>query len=116
MPTLGFTTLPNICICWRNTSHLHLLFGIDLKEPMPGLKKRSVAIGNHSTSVALEPEFWSVLDELAVAQKMSLRALLIHIDATRGESLLASACRLQALRFEMAKAKLPRRHAGSEAR
>lgn len=64
---------------------------------MPGLKKRSVNLAGHATSVALEPEFWSVLEEMARERRMSLAALIAELDSRRGESLLASFCRLSAL-------------------
>ncbi|HEV2530121.1 MAG TPA: ribbon-helix-helix domain-containing protein, partial [Phenylobacterium sp.] len=35
---------------------------------MPGLRKRSVLLSGHATSIALEPAFWAVLDEMAKAQ------------------------------------------------
>lgn len=66
---------------------------------MSGLRKRSVLLSGHATSIALEPEFWSVLDEMAEAERISLAALIGRIDQSRGDSPLASACRLAALRF-----------------
>ncbi|MDI7775259.1 ribbon-helix-helix domain-containing protein [Asticcacaulis sp. EMRT-3] len=64
---------------------------------MPGLKKRSVNLAGHATSVALEPEFWAVLEMMAKERKLSLAALIAELDSRRGESLLASFCRLSAL-------------------
>lgn len=69
---------------------------------MPGLRKRSILLSGHATSIALEPEFWAVLDEMAQAQALSLAALIGRIDETRGASGLASACRLAALTFAKA--------------
>ena len=66
---------------------------------MPGLRKRSVLLSGHATSIALEPEFWAVLDDMAHDQALSLAALVARIDETRGQSGLASACRLAALKF-----------------
>ena len=66
---------------------------------MPGLKKRSVNLKGHATSVALEPPFWAVLETMADARKISLAALLADLDGRRGESLLASYSRLSALAF-----------------
>ena len=66
---------------------------------MPGLKKRSVVLAGHSTSLALEPAFWTVLEALAAARGLSLAALVASIDAERGAKPLASACRLAALAF-----------------
>lgn len=61
------------------------------------LKKRSFTLAGHRTSVALEAEFWAVIDEAARRQRISLAALVAKIDATRAERPLASALRLFAL-------------------
>ncbi len=66
---------------------------------MPGLKKRSVNLAGHATSVALEPEFWAVLETMARERRISLASLIAELDNNRGESLLASFCRLSALAF-----------------
>lgn len=62
------------------------------------LKKRSVVLSGHATSIALEPEFWAVLDALAGELGLSRAGLLASIDETRGRRPLASACRLLALK------------------
>lgn len=62
-----------------------------------GLKKRSVNLAGHATSLALEPEFWAVLDTAAAARGMSLSGLIAELDAGRGDRPLASACRVFAL-------------------
>ena len=64
---------------------------------MSGLRKRSFAIAGHRTSVALEPEFWAVLDAEATRSRLSLAGLVASIDAARGDRPLASALRLHAL-------------------
>lgn len=61
------------------------------------LEKRSLNLAGHATSVALEPEFWAVLDRLAAARGLSLAALVRDVDQTRGARPLASACRVLAL-------------------
>jgi len=61
------------------------------------LKKRSVSLSGHATSVALEPEFWAVLDAMAAERNMSHAGLLAWVDETRGRRPLASACRVLAL-------------------
>ena len=66
---------------------------------MPRLRKRSILLSGHATSLALEPEFWDVLDELARTDGLSLAALIARIDEGRGERPLASACRVAALAF-----------------
>jgi predicted DNA-binding ribbon-helix-helix protein len=69
----------------------------DLKAS--GLRKRSVSLAGHATSLALEPEFWAVLADLALTRAVSLARLIADIDAERADRPLASACRLAALRF-----------------
>ncbi|HJR55471.1 MAG TPA: ribbon-helix-helix domain-containing protein [Rhizomicrobium sp.] len=59
------------------------------------LKKRSFSLSGHRTSVALEMEFWEVLE--TAAKGKSLASLVAQIDAGRGERPLASALRLHAL-------------------
>ena len=61
------------------------------------LKKRSFSLSGHRTSVALEAEFWTVIDQSAAQQRISLAALVAQIDAGRGQRPLASALRLYAL-------------------
>jgi predicted DNA-binding ribbon-helix-helix protein len=61
------------------------------------LKKRSVSLSGHATSVALEAEFWAVLDAVAAAGGLSRAGLMKRIDERRGRTPLASACRLLAL-------------------
>lgn len=61
------------------------------------LKKRSVSLSGHATSVALEPAFWAVLDQVASTAGLSQAGLMKRIDDTRGRTPLASACRLLAL-------------------
>ena len=64
---------------------------------MPKLRKRSVALSGHQTSLALEPEFWAALEAAAAREGLSLAGLIGRIDAGRGERPLASACRVYAL-------------------
>ena len=66
---------------------------------MSDLRKRSVNLAGHATSIALEPEFWAVLEKMAAAEKSSLAALIGRIDAGRAGRPLASACRVQALAY-----------------
>ncbi|TCZ64430.1 ribbon-helix-helix domain-containing protein [Roseicella aquatilis] len=63
------------------------------------LRKRSFALAGHRTSVALEPEFWTVLEEAARCRGLSLAALVTQIDTARADMAqpLASALRLHAL-------------------
>jgi len=61
------------------------------------LKKRSFTLSRHRTSVALEPEFWAVLETCAARRGKSLSGLVAEIDRARGLRPLASALRLHAL-------------------
>ncbi len=65
------------------------------------LKKRSFSLAGHRTSVALEAEFWAVLD--ASVASGSLAALVASVDAGRGTRPLASALRLHALALAKAR-------------
>ncbi|BEV11100.1 ribbon-helix-helix domain-containing protein [Asticcacaulis sp. DW145] len=82
---------------------------------MPGLRKRSVNLAGHATSVALEPEFWAVLETMAKDRRISLAALIAELDTKRGESLLASFCRLSALAFVQQKASGGKKRKGETA-
>jgi len=73
--------------------------GSGRKDAMPRLRKRSLLLAGHATSVALEPEFWDVLAALAASRDRTIAGLLAEIDEARGERPLASACRLAALAF-----------------
>ena len=63
------------------------------------LRKRSVSLHGHATSLALEPEFWDLIEALATSRAVSLAALIAEIDDARAGRPLASACRLAALAF-----------------
>ena len=61
------------------------------------LRKRSFSLSGHRTSIALEAEFWAVLEADAARDGTSLAGLVAAIDARRGLKPLASALRLHAL-------------------
>ena len=63
------------------------------------LRKRSISLSGHATSMALEPEFWAALERMAATKGLTLAALLVEIDAARGASPLASAARVAALKW-----------------
>lgn len=62
------------------------------------MEKRSFRLSGHQTSVALEPDFWEVLEAVADARELSMAALVGDVDATRETTNLASALRCFALR------------------
>ncbi len=57
------------------------------------LKKRSVTIAGHGTSVSLENAFWDALKDLADERELSLNALITEIDKERTGN-LSSAIRV----------------------
>ncbi|MFO1086671.1 MAG: ribbon-helix-helix domain-containing protein [Reyranellaceae bacterium] len=65
------------------------------------MRKRSVTIDGHRTSVSLEDAFWTELAALARERGLSLNALIAEIDHARvaagGSTNLSSALRLHVL-------------------
>ncbi len=57
------------------------------------LRKRSVTIAGHATSLTVEEPFWAALRTVARQRGVSLNALVAGIDAQRGGN-LSSALRL----------------------
>lgn len=62
------------------------------------MKKRSIKISGHSTSITLEEEFWVALQEIVIEQKTSMNALISEIDQRRENDNLSSAIRLYILK------------------
>ena len=57
------------------------------------LRKRSVTISGHRTSISLEDEFWAELVHIAEQNSTSVNAIIAAIDGDR-ETNLSSAIRL----------------------
>ena len=57
------------------------------------VRKRSVSIAGHETSVSLEDAFWTVLAAIAKARRVSVNRLIGEIDRTRSGN-LSSAIRV----------------------
>ena len=76
------------------------------KPPGERLRKRSVKIAGHSTSLSLEGVFWDALKEVAAGRHLSLNALIEEIDRGRGGN-LSSAVRVFLLNHYRAAAKAP---------
>jgi len=63
------------------------------------LTKRSLSLHGHRTSLALEPEFWEVVDGFIATEKRSLASLIAEIDDNRDpDDPLSSAVRVWALK------------------
>ena len=64
----------------------------------PGaIRKRSVTIAGHRTSVSLESAFWTALRDVAAARGLSIDGLIAEIDAGRADQNLSSAIRVHLL-------------------
>lgn len=61
-----------------------------------GIKKYSITIAGHRTSVTLEPVFWEQIKNLADREKLSVNALVEKIDKGRKTN-LSSALRVYVL-------------------
>lgn len=61
------------------------------------MKKRSVKIAGHATSVTLEDEFWAALTDIAARRGQSLNQIIAEIDTGRSGN-LSSAIRVFVLR------------------
>ena len=68
------------------------------------MKKRSVTLAGHPTSVSLEDEFWVELKRIAAEAGLPLAVLVARIDSSRGSANLSSALRLAVLADLRAKA------------
>ena len=58
------------------------------------VRKRSVTVAGHRTSVSLEEPFWEALRGAAARRGLSVQALVGQIDARRGGQNLSSAIRV----------------------
>ena len=62
------------------------------------MKKISVSLSGHQTSITLEPEFIDVLKKIATARGISVASIISEIDSTRApETNLSSAIRVWVL-------------------
>ncbi len=61
------------------------------------LRKRSLDIAGHRTSVSLEDAFWTALREIAASEGVSLAGLIARIDVARQGENLSSAIRVYVL-------------------
>jgi len=62
------------------------------------VKKRSLTIAGHRTSVSLEAAFWDALKRIAAAEGRSLATLAAEVDRERGQANLSSALRVFVVR------------------
>ena len=66
------------------------------------MKKHSVTLRGHATSITLEEEFWVILKQIAVQKNQSIASLIDGIDERRLETPtggLSSAIRIYVLNY-----------------
>ncbi len=63
------------------------------------MKKISVSLSGHQTSISLEPEFIDALRRIATAQNRAKASIIGDIDAARGDRNLSSAIRVWILNY-----------------
>ncbi|WMT85809.1 ribbon-helix-helix domain-containing protein [Pelagibacterium sp. 26DY04] len=61
------------------------------------MRKRSLTIAGHRTSIALEPQFWDALETIAAERDISLPTLIAEIDEQREDTNLSSSIRVAVL-------------------
>ena len=61
------------------------------------MRKRSVILQGHPTSVSLEDQYWAELKRMAAQSEMTVAALVERVDRERQESNLSSALRIAVL-------------------
>ena len=66
------------------------------------IKKRSVVISGHATSISIETEFWDILKDIAAHKGVSINYLLSEIDVGRTSN-LSSAARVYVLKYIISK-------------
>ena len=58
------------------------------------VKKRSIMIGRRKTSISLEDDFWTSLQQIARGRQVTISDLIASLDAARENSNLSSAIRV----------------------
>ena len=66
------------------------------------IRKRSVIVSGHATSISIETEFWDILKDIAAHKGVSINYLLSEIDVGRTNN-LSSAARVYVLRYIISK-------------
>jgi predicted DNA-binding ribbon-helix-helix protein len=58
------------------------------------VKKRSIIVGGHKTSISLEDNFWTSLKHIASARRTTISDVVASLDAGRQNGNLSSAIRV----------------------
>ena len=75
-------------------------------QPAHAVRKRSLTIAGHRTSLSLEQAFWDALKEIARSEGLSVATLVARIDRER-QGNLSSAVRVYVLEFVRGKRPYP---------
>jgi predicted DNA-binding ribbon-helix-helix protein len=62
------------------------------------MRKHSLVVAGHRTSISLEDAFWDALRELARQKGVTVATLVADVDGTRGPANLSSALRVMLFR------------------
>jgi predicted DNA-binding ribbon-helix-helix protein len=73
------------------------------------VKKRSIVIGSHKTSISLEDIFWTSLKEIALERATTVSAIIGVLDASHERGNLSSAIRVFVLEHYQNRAANPQR-------
>jgi predicted DNA-binding ribbon-helix-helix protein len=63
------------------------------------MKKKSICLFGHRTSITLEEQFWDALREISIKKDLSVQKLVEHIDEKRAHKNLSAAIRIYILSF-----------------
>ena len=63
------------------------------------VRKRSLTLSGHRTSVSLEDAFWDALNDIAAERGISITALVNEVDEARGVTALSQSLRAHALNW-----------------
>ncbi|MCB1473381.1 MAG: ribbon-helix-helix domain-containing protein [Rhodobiaceae bacterium] len=67
------------------------------------VRKRSLTLAGHRTSISLEDAFWDALQEIAAARGITMTALVREVDEARGITPLSQSLRVHALNWYRAR-------------
>ncbi|MFN0264270.1 ribbon-helix-helix domain-containing protein [Tepidamorphus sp. 3E244] len=69
------------------------------------VRKRSMTLAGHRTSISLEDVFWDALQDIATERDITITALIREIDEARGITALSQSLRAYALNWYRGKAR-----------
>jgi predicted DNA-binding ribbon-helix-helix protein len=73
------------------------------------VKKRSIVVGSHKTSISLEDIFWTSLKQIARERAMTVSAIIGVLDASHERGNLSSTIRVFVLEHYQNRAENPQR-------